>query len=151
MASNTNEYEDSESETLKLSMSQFIFIPCNVLMEARSIPLEFALISIIFMFIQLLGYIYDQRIVYPFNDNWHEILESITGIFRLYPAIESLENANLYWWIIYSSLGLILIYIIQLFYLKYSLKIGKFYLYFPIKIICNMNSIFYWFLLNPII
>jgi len=46
-------------------------------------------------------------------------------------------------------LALLFLYIIQLIYVKYSLKIKKFYIKFPLKILNLMSILIFWILLTP--
>jgi hypothetical protein len=119
-------------------------------MKERNIDFLFASVVMCINFIQIYGLLYNQKINFPFKDDLYSTISALCDIIRIYPLLES--GAAMYYWIISFILIFILIlYFFQLIYIDYSIKIGKFYFLFPIKLVRYSSSFIFWVFMMPII
>lgn len=65
--------------------------------------------------------------------------------------LESAADPVYYWIVAYCLIIVLFMYIVQLVYIDYSIKIEKFYFIFPIKIMRYLSSFIFWVLMMPII
>eukprot|EP01022_Parablepharisma_sp_SALTPOND_P014020 TRINITY_DN1886_c0_g1_i1.p1 TRINITY_DN1886_c0_g1~~TRINITY_DN1886_c0_g1_i1.p1 ORF type:complete len:1985 (-),score=180.40 TRINITY_DN1886_c0_g1_i1:1112-7066(-) len=154
MAVMATEEEDKKTEvqeTFREKLKRNILEVYFEMMKERNLSVTFAIIMILLMTLQLIGYIYYEKAGFPFKDDLYHTISSLADIVRIYPAIESSHNSGAYWGFQYLFLGLIVLYIFQAIYVDYSINIGKFFFDFPLKALRNMNSIFFWVLVSPIV
>lgn len=120
-------------------------------MKERNIDFVFASILIVIHFVQIYGLLYNTKIELPFKDDIYHSICSVCDIIRIYPILEDTES-SIYYYI--SAFGLIIIlvlYIVQLIYIDYSIKIDKFYFVLPIKVLGYKSIFIYWIFMMPII
>ncbi len=141
-----SEAQESFRERTKRRLYQVYF----ELMKERSMPLSFAGIMMVIMTLQLIGYIYYRKTDFPFNDDLYSTIASFLDIVRIYPAIESTGSTELYLAAVFLMSVFLIVYILQIFFIDYSIGIGKFYFNFPVKLLGNMSSLLIWVLAGPI-
>ncbi len=154
MAAMTSEEEDRKAEvqeTFRGKLKRHVLEVYFELMRERSLSLTFGVIMVLIMTLQMIGYVYYRKTDFPFHDDLYSSIASGADIIRVYPAIESAGNVSAYWTFQYVFLALIVIYILQGLYVGYSLHIGKFFFDFPVKLLRNMSSVFFWVLLDPFV
>lgn len=116
------------------------------LMRERNIDTIFASVMVILSFIQIYGLLYNEKVNFPFRDDLYRTITGLCDIVRIYPLIESV--GGIYYWVIsYFFIFLMLMYILQLIYVDYSIKIDKFYFVFPIKLLKYSSSFIQWILI----
>ena len=122
-------------------------------MKERNIDFLLASVLMSIHFIQIYGLIYSERIGFPFNDDLYSIICSVCDIVRIFPLIENEAEASpIYYWIMaYMLIIILILYYIILVFIDYSIKIGKFYFLFPIKIVRYCSTFIFWVLMMPII
>lgn len=122
-------------------------------MKERNIDFLFASVVMAIHFIQIYGLLYSKRIGFPFKDDLYSIICSLCDIIRIYPLIENEDGGSaIYYWIMAYALIIILIfYYLILLFIDYSIKIGKFYFLFPIKLVRYCSSYIFWVFMMPII
>lgn len=119
-------------------------------MKERNIDFLFASVVMCINFIQIYGLLYNQKINFPFKDDLYETISSLCDIIRIYPMLES-GSAMYYWIVAYVLILILILYFFQLIYIDYSIKIGKFYFLFPIKLVRYCSSFIFWVFMMPII
>eukprot|EP00826_Nyctotherus_ovalis_P010549 TRINITY_DN12774_c0_g2_i4.p1 TRINITY_DN12774_c0_g2~~TRINITY_DN12774_c0_g2_i4.p1 ORF type:complete len:298 (+),score=57.38 TRINITY_DN12774_c0_g2_i4:57-950(+) len=154
MASISVEEEDrieEKDEELQKKIVHRVYNLYYELMRDRSVSTSFAAGLILTMFIQMIGFVYDKRADYPFDDEWYSSISSVTAAFRIYPAIEAAGNSTLYWITQYSFFVLLSIYIVLSLYVDYHLSKGKRFLKVPVGVLQVLSSVLYWILFLPIV
>ena len=141
-----NESHESFRDALKRRLCQIYF----ELMKERQMRLPFAVILMVIMSLQFIGYMFYRKTNFPFEDGMHDTISEILDVIRIYPAIESAKSTELYVTTIIIMVLYVLLYIVNLIFIDYSIGIGKFYFRFPIVILGNMSSLLIWILIGPI-
>ena len=138
---------ENSSEGLSTRIKNELLLIYQEIMGNRDTRFGQGSILMIVMFIQLWGYIFDQKSNYPFlEDDFYTNVCYVFKIFRIYPL---LENTPGYLGFAYSIIVLIILYFLSLFYISHALKVHKMFLSFPLKFLKLINPIFYWILLSP--
>jgi len=122
-----------------------------LLMKNRRTSLIYGLIMITTLAVQSMGSMFYKNIGFKSDNTFYSGIYSIIQIPRIYPIIEEHYSPTVYWVLQYLYLALILLYIIQLCYVGYSIRIKKFYVEFPIYFLRITSNLFLWVLVSPII
>ena len=120
------------------------------LLHNRVTGFNFAALMMMLMFLQMIGFVFNRRMEYKFDDSLYEPMSVVFEYIRIYPALESSKSVTNYWLVFYMICPLMLLYIAMMVYMNYSLKIGKFYFVLPIKVLRLLNSLLFWVGIMPI-
>lgn len=103
-------------------------------MKERNIDSIFAAVMLLISFIQIYGLLYNTKIHFPFRDDLFSTISKVCDIVRIYPLVE--QAGGIYYWVLgYFLIVFMVVYILQLIFIDYSIKIEKFYFIFPIKLL----------------
>jgi len=116
-------------------------------MRERNIDTIFASIMMAISFIQIYGLLYHEKIEFPFRDDLHTTITNICSLIRIYPLLQFGGDGVYYWMASYIYIVVLVLYVLQIIYVDYSIKMEKFYFNFPIKILRYANSLIFWIVL----
>lgn len=146
-----DEADDDASKSIpfKQKIQMKLFLIFNEAMRERNLKFYVAIVIVPLMFLQMIGYIYDPQIAFPFLDSLYPIVSNLIGYLRLIPAIEASHASGAYWLVVYLTIALTIIIFLLMVYVDYSIKIGKFVMSFPLSALIVLFIVFYWILLTP--
>lgn len=154
MASVGVEEEDrveEKDEELQKKVVHHVYSLYYELMRDRSVSTSFAAVLVLTAFIQVVGFVYDKRADYPFDDEWYSSISSVVATFRVYPAIETTGSPTLYWIAQYSFFALLLFYVVLALYVGYHLSRGRRFFKAAVGVLQVLSSALYWVLFLPMV